>query len=47
MTKTITISREDLKAKKYKAATVKKSGDVPDKRSLDPLVAVLNKALAE
>lgn len=46
MTKTITIRREDLKTKNFKAAAVKKSGDAPTERSLDPLVAVLKKALA-
>ena len=47
MTKTITISRADLKAKQFKAATVTQSGSVPDKRNIDLLVIVLKKALAQ
>ena len=47
MTKTITISRANLKAKRFKEVTVKQSGAAPPKRDVDLLVVVLKKALAQ
>ena len=47
MTKTYTITREDLKAKKFKEATEAKSGTAPEKRELDLLVEVLKRALSQ
>lgn len=46
MTKTITISRANLKAKRFKEASVKESGSPPAKRDDDLLITVLKKALA-
>lgn len=43
MTVTYTISREDLKKKRYKQATVKRTGEVPNDRRTDLLVTVLKK----
>ena len=45
MTKTYTISRENLKANRYKLAEIKQTGDTPVKRDPTLLVEVLKKAL--
>ena len=45
MTKTYFISRDDLKAKLYKKADVKETGNIPAKRDPTLLVQVLKKAL--
>ena len=47
MTKAYTITREDLKAKKFKEATETRTGTAPEKRELDLLVEVLKRALAQ
>ena len=45
MTKTYTISRADLKAKRYKQTEVKQSSSLPSKRDTTQLVKVLKKVL--
>ena len=45
MIKVCVISRSDLKAKRYKQAEIKQTGDTPVKRDPTLLVEVLKKAL--